>query len=94
MTPPDVINRLLELLGPDLVGSELDPPAVPSGDWWIELRLPSFITSVVWSEARGFGVYTSQDEAYGASPDEVFEDPALAAGRVRQLASDAAAPKP
>lgn len=65
---------------------EVDAPDDPAGEWWIDLRIGLFEISVAWRADQGFGIFTSNDVDYGARPDEVYWESALAAKRLAQLA--------
>jgi hypothetical protein len=79
------IQSLIDCLAAD-VSYEIDRPDDPAGEWWIDLAWNGFATIVAWRSDRGFGLFTSDDEGYGAGPDEIFREPALAAKRLCQLA--------
>ena len=81
-------------MAPRLAHHEVDPPADPSADWWVRLVVDDFSTDVVWNPDRGFGLFTSESDAYGARPDEVFGEPGQAATRLLQLVDDRNVLKP
>ena len=81
-----MINEFIDVLKreyPD-VEIDVDSPDDPNGESWIDIRTPSFSTSVSYRPAEGFGVYVS-DGAYGDGPDEIFLVAQTAATRVAQL---------
>lgn len=65
----------------------LDEPLKPSGDWWIDLVIGDFRTTLLWRAGFGFGVFTTSD-GYGQRPDERYEDAGLALKRLTQLIAD------
>ena len=79
------IQSLIDCLAAD-VSYEIDRPQNEAGEWWIDLEWSGFSTTVAWRPDRGFGLFTSDDDGYGAGPDEIFREPALAAKRLGQLA--------
>ena len=85
----DRISTLITLLRDLDVRSEIDEPADPNGEWWIDLSFGGFSTNVAWRSNRGFGIFTSVGDAYGDRPDEIYREPEQAAKRLRQLAARA-----
>lgn len=68
------------------VAFEIDVPAEPHGEWWIDLEIDGMRSNVLWKPSLGFGVFT--DEAgFGTRPQEIYEDPAEAGTRILQLAA-------
>jgi hypothetical protein len=63
---------------------EMDRPADPSGEWWLDLRYKRFRCSVAWRARHGFGVFTSK-LGYNDPPDEVYRSTDLVVIRIRQL---------
>lgn len=61
-----------------------DAPSEPSGLWWIDVSAGKFRCALSWKRGEGFGVFTDE-ESYGVRPDELYEDPGLAARRVKLL---------
>lgn len=66
------------------VSLEVDRPADPKGEWWLDLASNGFKSSVAWRPDHGFGVFTSE-RGYTDQPDEVYRQPELATKRIRQL---------
>jgi transcriptional regulator with XRE-family HTH domain len=64
----------------------VDVPADPSGEWWIDLSLGGWETSVAWRPGLGFGLFAASEGDYGERPDEIYRNPELAAERLLQLA--------
>ncbi len=62
----------------------LDAPETPNSRWWLDAQLGKHLVSVEWRPGRGFGV-SAGDHGFGEGPDEVYEDPDLAAKRVIEL---------
>jgi hypothetical protein len=83
------LRCLIECLHAADVSFEIDAPAEAAGEWWADLSFEGFSTNVAWRADRGFGIFTSDEDAYGSGPDEVYREPALAAKRLRQLAKRA-----
>jgi hypothetical protein len=65
----------------------VDKPRDPKGEWWFDFKLDAFKTSVVWRQAQGFGVFTSEG-SYGSRPDEVYRTPDLVVRRLVQLVAN------
>ena len=66
---------------------EIDAPANPKGEWWIDIFLhggPAM--EVTWRHDKGFGVCHARPAVFGEGPDEVYEDMNVALRRVLQLA--------
>lgn len=84
-TSREQVDELQRLLGDGLSEFEIDEPDDPAGEWWIDLDLSGYRTTVSWRSGLGFGIYTAQENAYGQSPDELFWEPQLAARRLLQL---------
>lgn len=80
------IESLIDCLSSLNITYEVDAPLDHSGEWWIDLSFDNFSTTVAWRSDRGFGIFTSDEDAYGARPDEIYREPQLAAKRIRQLA--------
>ena len=69
--------------------ASIDAPADPAGEWFFDLEFDGYAANVAWRADRGFGIYVSDAEGYGAGPDEIFRDACLAARRLLQLAEAA-----
>lgn len=82
----DPFRDLIACLGDTVTSYDVDRPSDPEGEWWIDLSLGDFSTSVAWRSRLGFGIYRSTDDAYGAGPDETYKESKLAAKRLKQLA--------
>jgi len=80
------IGQLIASLDAADVSFAIDAPADVTGEWWVDVSFEGYSTTFAWREDRGFGIFTSEDDAYGARPDELYREPALAARRLRQLA--------
>lgn len=59
-----------------------DAPADAVGEWWLDVACAGRTSNVGWRPDRGFGLYLSDEEAYGAKPDEIQADPQRAADLV------------
>lgn len=81
------IHALIKCFGEVELKFHIDTPIDPAGEWWIDLSIGDYSTTIAWQADKGFGIYTSDDDAYGARPDEVFREPELAAKRLKQLAA-------
>lgn len=81
------IDALIACLHDLNVKPTIDAPADPNGEWWVDLSLGDFSTNVAWRSSRGFGIFTSDKDAYGDRPDETYREPEQAAKRIRQLAA-------
>lgn len=64
---------------------KLDEPSDPAGEWWIDFSIKGVEVNVAWRPNKGFGIYTSDENAYGTGPDEVYRSPELAARRLMQF---------
>ena len=53
----------------------IDEPVDPTGEWWIDLRVDGWETSVAWRSEQGFGVFATDDLAFGQRPEEVYREP-------------------
>lgn len=51
---------------------EIDLPATPQGETFIDVYMGSVHATVVESPKHGLGLYVGDDTAYGSGPDEVF----------------------
>ena len=71
--------------------ASIDAPVDPAGEWFLDIEIDGYSANVAWRADRGFGLYASDAEGYGAGPDEIFRDPGLAARRLKQLADAARA---
>lgn len=80
------IERLAAQLGAEVDEWNVDTPADPSGEWWIDLSLGGWETSVAWRPGLGFGLFAASEGVYGERPDEIYRSPELAAERLLQLA--------
>lgn len=86
MTGP--IEDFLKKLRAELaVSVEVDEPSNPQGEWWIDLKMDGLRTSVVWTGALGFGVFTT-DVEYGERPQEIYRNSSEASARILQLAAN------
>lgn len=81
------IQALIEALDNPRAKWIVDAPDDPRGEWWIDIALDDFTTAIAWRPDRGFGIYVSDDRAFGARPDEIYREPELAAKRLLQLAN-------
>ena len=81
------ISKLIELLGESVDDCQIDPPANPDGEWWVDVVIEGFSTNVAWRKGQGFGLFTTDDGGYGTGPDEIFREPALASKRLLQMAA-------
>jgi hypothetical protein len=61
-----------------------DRPEKPQGEWWIDIKCNGFATSLSWSPALGFGIFTDEP-VYGERPDELYRRPDLVARRLGLL---------
>lgn len=62
----------------------VDQPRDPAGEWWLDITVDGFTTSVGWRPAHGFAILTDSD-AYGSGADEIYRDAETAAERVAQM---------
>jgi len=56
----------------------IDPPASPTGNWWIDVQRYGRIASIEWRPGKGYGV-ALPDGGYGEGADFVVNDAAAAA---------------
>ena len=66
------------------VSVEIDRPADPQGEWWLDVASEGFRSNVAWRPGHGFGVFTSE-RGYTDQPDEVYRIADLATKRIQQL---------
>ena len=66
------------------VNIAIDRPADERGDYWLDVAIDGFQTTLVWRADGGFGFYTGET-AYGDKPDELYKKPEMAAKRLEQL---------
>lgn len=83
---PAPIREFLKVVDAVLPGNRvaLDRPSKPQGEWFIDLVVGRFQTTVAWRPSFGFGIFTAE-ESYGDRPNEIFKLPETAARRVQQL---------
>jgi DNA-binding XRE family transcriptional regulator len=62
----------------------VDPPAQPSGYWFIDIKCGKRQITVEFRREAGFGIHREQ-AVYGETPAEIYRTPKLAARRVIQL---------
>jgi DNA-binding Xre family transcriptional regulator len=68
------------------VSAEVDPPAVESGAWHLDVRRGGdYLVSVEWRPSRGFGISTPKPDDLWSGPDEVYADAATALARIVHL---------
>ena len=86
MTPEPIAKLLAALERESALAFQLDRPADPAGQWWIDLEVDGLPTNVSWRRAQGFGLYTA-DAGFGGRPNEIYEDADQAASRLLQMAA-------
>jgi hypothetical protein len=70
---------------PDL-SVDLDPPALGTGCWHLDIRRGGdYLMSVEWRPSGGFGLSTPKPDDYGSGADEVYENASTALDRIVQL---------
>lgn len=77
-------QSFIEALG-EPVEYKLDEPSDPAGEWWIDFSIKGIAVNVAWRPNKGFGIYVSDENAYGTGPDEVYRSPKVAARRLMQV---------
>jgi len=87
MNMPDPIGLLTKLLGQECEGAtvSVDTPRDPKGEYWLDVSVERFRTSVSWRPNIGFGVYVSDSGGYGERPDETYVRPEDVCARICQL---------
>jgi hypothetical protein len=65
---------------------EIDRPADPAGEWWLDISDKDFHCSIAWRPARGFGIFVSKP-GYNDQPDEVYRSVDVVLIRLGQLHS-------
>lgn len=84
---PDQVKELLKRLGAETgLACEIDAPADPAGEWWLDLKIDGFTTQVAWRPASGFGLFDA-DAGYGDRPSELYRHAEQASIRLAQLAA-------
>lgn len=73
---------LLEVLPSAVV--EVDRPADPRAEWFLDVSTEDFELSIGWRPDQGFGLFTCE-EGFGDRPNEVFRTAEMLAARVAQL---------
>jgi hypothetical protein len=63
---------------------EIDRPADPQGEWWLDIACKDFQCNVAWRPDHGFGVFISK-LGYADRPDEVYRSVDLVVTRLGQL---------
>jgi hypothetical protein len=89
MTLPQPLTALLDTLRVETaLGVEIDSPADPAGEWWLDLDVGGMPTTVSWLKSRGFGLFTrDEDVGLGDRPDEIYREAPQASRRLLQLAA-------
>jgi DNA-binding XRE family transcriptional regulator len=87
MSTPNPISQLIELLSRECEDAtvSVDVPKDPKGEWWLDIGVQKFRTSVSWNSRSGFGVFTSGEQGFGDRPDEIYAKPVRACARICQL---------
>jgi len=65
---------------------EIDAPAGPDGEWWIDVEIGGMRSHVLWTRSLGFGIYTDET-GYGGRPQEIYRNALEAGARILQLAA-------
>jgi hypothetical protein len=92
MNDIEIIERDLSARFPGLT-IRLDPPADPSGTWFIDVRRNNRVLTIQWRQDRGFGLSAAAG-GYGEGADEVFSTVTQIEDRVAELLNvPAAAPR-
>lgn len=76
--------RLLRKRIPKLT-CEVDAPARPNGDWFIDLKLGDRSFVIEFRPDLGFGLSSTPSEGLGEGPDEFFEDEGDVVERLAEL---------
>jgi hypothetical protein len=89
MSVPRPITEFLEALALEIIlGFEIDRPADPAGEWWLDLDVGGMPATVSWLKSRGFGLFTrDEDVGLGDRPDEIYREAPQASRRLLQLAA-------
>lgn len=87
---PDQIERFKEQVLAADAGATfvIDTPAAETGFWWIDVDLADGLAICCWSQERGFGLYTDNDDDFGERPNELHRASEMAAARFLQIARD------
>lgn len=91
MKLPVAIRDLIDALKAETsLSYELDAPAQPSGEWWLDLEIGGLPVTLSWREAIGFGLYTrdERDAGLGDRPDEIYRKAGDAGLRLLRLAAE------
>lgn len=74
---------------------DIDEPAQPSGDWFMDVSYEGHSVGIVWNRERGLGVSSSAlGEGYGEGPEEVYRTPGEVTSRVIDLLKNRRRTKP
>jgi hypothetical protein len=87
--PGDIATFIARLKGKD-VSAKLSEPMHDDGFWYIDASIDGAEHTIEWSRAKGFGMWTSIEDAFGERPDVMVREPADAAERINKLATPAA----
>jgi hypothetical protein len=87
MNTPHPIETLVRLLGESFESTtvSVDAPRDPEGEYWLDVAVERFRSSVSWRPKIGFGIYVSESDGYGERPDEVYERPETTCTRIGQM---------
>lgn len=86
---PPILQELIDMLRTEVIlGFEIDRPANPTGEWWLDLEVAGMPSTVLWQEGRGFGLFTGKDDgALGDRPTEIYREARDASRRLLQLSA-------
>ena len=73
MNTPELLREKVSRLIPGATIS-IDPPSAPSENTWIDIATNDQSLTVEYRPLLGFGLYSSEDGAFGVGPDEVYRD--------------------
>ena len=83
MNDIEIIERDLRARFPAL-NIRIDPPADPSGTWFIDVRHNDRLLTIQWKQDRGFGLSAAAG-GYGEAADEVYSTASQIEDRVAEL---------
>ena len=63
----------------------LDRPAKPPSNWWLDIELDGHTASVEWRPGKGFGISASASAGYGEGPHETYVGVGSAADRLIEI---------
>jgi len=73
MNTSEAIKEKISILVPD-ASISLDPSETPTGSSWLDIESDNYTLAIECKPSLGFGLYSSDDDSFGAGPDEVYRN--------------------